>query len=321
VAADSGTTDGPSGHTGWKFYNGLGDQPQGMAYTGADGSLAGRWYLTDHLGSVSAVEDSAGSRTLTLSLDPWGNLEKAKGTEGVGYAYTGKMVDGLLSGSDHGARMLDNRMGMWWGRDPKKQFWNVWATGNSTLNAIDPDGQNEIEAGGATIKFEETGKTVEINSVFKDVYIGENNTRVNSDLAMKSYIENRPLILDPDNALLISGISLGLAFAPAAIVAGEPIAVPLATKVSSVIADRAAQNLASGTVQAYISLSKAGNALVAAKLIQEIGKTPIGRTAYSYIAKAADYGIIASKYLKDPDFATIMIGLREQVSKFSQGIK
>jgi len=133
-----------SGEAGWTWYGRIGEQPIASAHLDSvTHKLSGRWWLTDHLGSVTRVENDSGRVVEAISLDPYGNLESERGSEQVALTFTGKPRDGVMDCSDHGARCLDNKLGMWLGRDKKNTFESpyVYAGNFSSANQmLDPDG-------------------------------------------------------------------------------------------------------------------------------------------------------------------------------------
>jgi RHS repeat-associated protein len=98
--------------------------------------------LTDHLGSVTRVENDSGRVVEAISLDPYGNLESERGSEQVALTFTGKPRDAVSGIISIGVRSFDPMLGMWASRDKKKQFWTPYGYGNP-LATIDPDGNND----------------------------------------------------------------------------------------------------------------------------------------------------------------------------------
>jgi RHS repeat-associated protein len=129
-----------SSEKGWTWYGRVGEQPIGHASLDTAGHLSGRWYLTDHLGSVTRVENDTGGIVQNISLDPYGNVESMNGSETVALTFTGKPRDGARDVVSFGARDLDTRMGMWMGRDKAGQFDSPYGFSTNPLTGVDKDG-------------------------------------------------------------------------------------------------------------------------------------------------------------------------------------
>ena len=144
-----------SSEAGWTWYGRIGEQPIASAHIDTvTHKLSGRWWLTDHLGSVTRVENDTGGVVESISLDPYGNLESERGSEQVALTFTGKPRDGVMDCSDHGARCLDNKLGMWLGRDKKGQLWTPYGYSINPISEIDKDGEKIEFAPGSSPQFQ-----------------------------------------------------------------------------------------------------------------------------------------------------------------------
>ncbi|MEM0578661.1 RHS repeat-associated core domain-containing protein [Flavobacterium polysaccharolyticum] len=151
--------------------NGIGDLCEGLAQgkgTEAIATAPNAFYrfvgdkqyeLSNHLGNVLSV---ISDRTLlgansTLTPDvlsysdyyPFGMLvpNRHGQSDSYRYGFNGMEKDDELKGEgnslDFGARMLDPRIGRWWGKDPDKRGWiNPYSSfANNPIRYIDPDGR------------------------------------------------------------------------------------------------------------------------------------------------------------------------------------
>jgi len=149
-----------SSEAGWTWYGRIGEQPIASAHVDTvTHKLSGRWWLTDHLGSVTRVENDTGGIVESISLDPYGNLESERGSEQVALTFTGKPRDAVSGMISIGVRSFDPMLGMWLGRDPMRQMDSPYGYGNPMLT-IDPDGKFDafllgigaLQAGGSAIE-------------------------------------------------------------------------------------------------------------------------------------------------------------------------
>ena len=152
-------------------YGGLGDRHQknGINYTldlavgltqvlsdGANTYLYGNgrisqhttqteYYLTDALGSVRQLVDTAGAVTLTQSYAPYGETVSSVGSGASVYQYTGESRD--ANGLTYlRARYLDSSTGRFTQRDPSGLETNLYLyAGANPVNRIDPSGLFSIE--------------------------------------------------------------------------------------------------------------------------------------------------------------------------------
>jgi len=101
------------------------------------------FYMTDHLGSVREVVNSAGVVQARYDYDAWGNRTKISGTFDADVGYTGHVhhqPSGLIL---TWFRAYDPGIGRWLSRDPIGESGGINLYGyveNSPINAVDPFG-------------------------------------------------------------------------------------------------------------------------------------------------------------------------------------
>ncbi|MCD7970419.1 MAG: hypothetical protein LUF87_08700 [Alistipes sp.] len=107
-------------------------------------------FITDHLGSVRAIRNSAGNIEAVAEYYPYGLKWSGAGLMASTnrWLYNGKELQDAagLDLLDYGARMYDAFKGSWNGRDDLAekyfQFSPYSFVGNNTINRIDPDGRD-----------------------------------------------------------------------------------------------------------------------------------------------------------------------------------
>jgi RHS repeat-associated protein len=122
-----------------RYVHGFGIDEPLVRYQGA-GSAAKTWLYADHLGSIVAGADAAGTASATYSYGPFG--ETAPGAD-VRFGYTGQLHFGELGLSYYKARFYSPALGRFLQTDPvgTADGLNLYAyVGNSPLNKTDPSG-------------------------------------------------------------------------------------------------------------------------------------------------------------------------------------
>lgn len=125
-----------------KYLNSLGLDNKLRVQTGSDV----RYFLSDHLGSTTALTDPSGAITASNSYDSFGNPSNASFPSR--YQFTGREFDNLNGLTYFRARWLDSKIGRFISEDPMglnggvNQFAYV---GNNPVNATDPSGLYEID--------------------------------------------------------------------------------------------------------------------------------------------------------------------------------
>jgi RHS repeat-associated protein len=112
------------------------------------------YFLSDALGSVRQLTNTAGEITLAKSYNPYGEVTHTAGSGQSMYAYTGEQLD--ASGLTYlRARYYDANVGRFTSRDTwsgnynsphSLNRWNY--TNGNPINYIDPSGHNGIPTGG-----------------------------------------------------------------------------------------------------------------------------------------------------------------------------
>ena len=121
-----------------------------------DGTNAVFYYHPDHLGSTSAVSNSAGTRVKSALFYPYGALRSQSGTKPIAHQYTGQELDNNSGLYHYGARYYDaNYLLHFLSPDPVEpnaaypQTLNRYAyVGNNPVNYIDPTGEVKIPGSG-----------------------------------------------------------------------------------------------------------------------------------------------------------------------------
>jgi len=88
---------GTSGAVQWNEYLFAGDEPIGVRFNKTSGPVV-RYYIGDHLGSVSVITDEAGAVAERLSYDPWGKRRFANGADDTTNSITSQTTRGF---TDH----------------------------------------------------------------------------------------------------------------------------------------------------------------------------------------------------------------------------
>jgi RHS repeat-associated protein len=111
--------------------------------------------LTDHLGSVVQVTNSAGAVTAASEYDPWG--DRPAGASTSGWAFTGRDWDPETQLHYYRARYYDARLGRFLSEDPLPLFrrrleeMNGYAyVSNSPIGYVDPYGLQARQIGNPT---------------------------------------------------------------------------------------------------------------------------------------------------------------------------
>jgi len=112
----------------------------------------GFYYHRDHLGSVRAVTDAAGSLKADYSYDPYGRRTVLSGSAADSdFGYTGHFMHQASGLALASYRAYDADIGRWISRDPigERGGVNLYTyVRNNPVNLIDPDGLNPIIKGG-----------------------------------------------------------------------------------------------------------------------------------------------------------------------------
>ncbi len=146
---------GISGDVQWNEYLFAGDEAIGVRFNRTGGPLM-RYYIGDHLGSVSVITDEAGAVAERLSYDPWGKRRYATGADDTTNSITSQTTRGFTN-HEHisniglinmNARTYDPVIGRFTSPDSliedyfKGQILNRYSyVGNNPLSFTDPTGQ------------------------------------------------------------------------------------------------------------------------------------------------------------------------------------
>jgi RHS repeat-associated protein len=144
-----------TGAVTWRSYLTAAGEKIGMMVQPAGGAATPIYFHSDHLGSIVALTNSAGTVIERDDYDPWGKRRNTNGTDDPGDTLTSQTTRGY-TGEEHvadvalinlNARMYDPQIGKFMGSDPlvaspyTSQGWNRFAyAGNNPLNATDPTG-------------------------------------------------------------------------------------------------------------------------------------------------------------------------------------
>ncbi|WP_415203103.1 RHS repeat-associated core domain-containing protein [Pseudorhodoferax sp.] len=123
-----------------RYVHGPGVDEPLVAYTGT-GTASKNWLYADHLGSVVAVANSAGTGTDVNKYGPFGEPHTA--TAGTRFRYTGQQLLDTAGLYYYKARFYDPRLGRFLQTDPigTADDLNLYAyVGNNPVNRIDPTG-------------------------------------------------------------------------------------------------------------------------------------------------------------------------------------
>jgi RHS repeat-associated protein len=140
----------------WTDYLSVGNAKVGMrAVQTASGTLATRYFHTDHLGSISVISDENGLVVERLSYDAWGKRRNPNGTDDVTGSITSQTTRGFtgeeelsVGGLVHlNGRVYDPLLARMTSADPtvsdptNPQGWNRYSyVGNDPLTFTDPSG-------------------------------------------------------------------------------------------------------------------------------------------------------------------------------------
>jgi RHS repeat-associated protein len=210
--------------------------------TQIDGSGNLSWYLTDHLGSVRDIANSAGT-TVTDHIDysAFGKivLETSSASSGRGYLYTG-LAEDRDTGIVHAQhRSLLTSIGQWMQEDPivfKSGDANLRRyVGNDTLNSTDPSGKIALDLGKGLNEAFDTYIAVKADMDFVDwwdyrvrlnefsSYVGRNPPRIAASQGLLFRFEDMQTRIQPGlnmTTIVEIGItSLGILSARASIAA------------------------------------------------------------------------------------------------------
>jgi RHS repeat-associated protein len=147
-------TIAPNNTVSWTSYFGTAKETKGV-YRVSGGVGTYSYYHHDHLGSLTAITNAAGSIVEQDSYDAWGKLRTITGgsdsadslTSAALFTYTGQENLAKVALLHYNARTYDPQVGKFMGSDPiaghpySTQGWNRYAyTENNPLNSIDPTG-------------------------------------------------------------------------------------------------------------------------------------------------------------------------------------
>src|SRR5581483_6230740 len=110
-----------------------------------DSSGNAAWYLTDHLGSIREVINSANTTTDVVAYDAFGNVtSESNSTFGDRYKFTARELDGVTGLQFNSARYYNPTNGRWTSLDPigfSAGDANLYRyVSNQPLNSTDPSG-------------------------------------------------------------------------------------------------------------------------------------------------------------------------------------
>lgn len=115
-----------------------------------DGELtagAPRYFSTDHLGTVTSVNDGSGVTTARYSFDAWGKRVLVDGTDATSAGFTGHTGNHLTGLWHTWYRGYDPQLARWISEDPSglSDGPNRYSyVRNSPLRFVDPDGRNAV---------------------------------------------------------------------------------------------------------------------------------------------------------------------------------
>ncbi len=151
---------GISGDVQWNEYLFAGDEAIGVRFNRTGGPLM-RYYIGDHLGSVSVITDEAGAVAERLSYDPWGKRRYATGADDTTNSITSQTTRGFTN-HEHisniglinmNARTYDPVIGRFTSPDSliedyfKGQILNRYSyVGNNPLSFTDPTGHGIFDS-------------------------------------------------------------------------------------------------------------------------------------------------------------------------------
>jgi RHS repeat-associated protein len=140
----------------WTEYLSVGNAKVGMrVIQTASATLSTRYFLTDHLGSISVLTDENGNVVERLSFDAWGKRRNADGTDDVTGSITSQTTRGFTGEEELSVgslvhlngRVYDALLARFTSADPtvtdpmNMQGWNRYSyVGNDPLAFTDPNG-------------------------------------------------------------------------------------------------------------------------------------------------------------------------------------
>ncbi len=140
------------------------------------------YFITDHLGSVRSIVNSAGTTVEQNDYYAFGakhvRSNYVKNDNRLDYNGKEEQTTGNLKYLDYGARMYDNTIGRWFNTDPLAEIYYSQSpyhfSGNNPVNLIDRNGMNYSYSGGQY--FRPDGSVAEWDEVYDWIQQPENST-------------------------------------------------------------------------------------------------------------------------------------------------
>jgi len=156
------------------------------------------YYVSDHLGSIVALTDGAGSIRARYDYDPYGRQTKVTGDKDAEFGFTGHHIHRITGIDLTLHRAYDSSLGRWFSEDPSgfSEGTNLYAyVQNKPIGALDPLGLQSVGSGappdtgvppGCTSSGWHVSKIQNTNSIVRNIWTLIDSREINVPVPLPS---------------------------------------------------------------------------------------------------------------------------------------